>query len=567
MKNFLVKIKTYAVAHKIISSIILIVVIGGGYSIYKKNTSTTGEVRYVLGTATKNTVISSITGTGEVSALNQISIQPQVSGLITYVNVKPGDSVGDGRLLFTIDDTNAQQAVTNAEASLQSAQINLSKIQLQNSSTNLNSTLAKGYDDGFSTVSNTFLDLPGIMSGLNDMFFTSTISKNGQWNVDWYQGQVSASDNDAVIVYKQNFTTAYNTALKAYNDNFNNYKSTSRSSDNNTIDAIVSQTYDTIKLISSAIKSAGNYIDFVNASIKKNNGNVPAIISDNLTTLGGYTSQTNNDLQNLLSAKTQIQTNKDSFTSSDLDVQSSQLSVTQAQNSLQQAKNNLAYYSIHAPFSGIIASVPVQKGANVGSGTTLATIITTAQLASISLNEVDVSKIKLGEQATITFDAIPGLTITGKVSQIDSIGTVSQGVVNYNVQISFDTNDTRIKPGMSLNAAIITNVEQNVLTVPNSAVKTQGGSSYVQIFSSPLPTPLPGVQGSPSLSLPIEQTVTIGISDNTQTQILSGLNEGDQIVTRAISPSTTTTTTTAPSLFGSTTNRAGAGATRAPVAK
>jgi HlyD family secretion protein len=252
----------------------------------------------------------------------------------------------------------------------------------------------------------------------------------------------------------------------------------------------------------------------------------------------------------LLAIEAEIQSNKDAYTNSTLDTQSSQLSITQQENSLQTAKDNLSYYSIYAPFDGIIASVPVQKGQNVGSGTTLSTIITTKQIANVSLNEIDVAKIQLGQKVTLTFDAIPNLTITGKIAQIDSVGTVSQGVVNYNVKISFDTYDSSVKPGMSVNAAIITNVHQDVLTVPNGAVKTSGGASYVQTFSAPLPAPAAGVQGSPSAVPPTSQTITVGISNNTSTEILSGLNEGDTIVTRTISPTGTTATTTAPSILG-----------------
>jgi multidrug efflux pump subunit AcrA (membrane-fusion protein) len=179
----------------------------------------------------------------------------------------------------------------------------------------------------------------------------------------------------------------------------------------------------------------------------------------------------------------------------------------------------------------------------------LRTIITTQQNATVSLNEVDIAKIQLGQKVTLTFDAVPNLTIAGKVSQIDSIGTVSQGVVNYNVKINFDTNDAKIKPGMTANAAIITNVAQDVLTVPNSAVKNQGGTTYVQMFDTPLPAPLPGVQGSPSSVPPTQQIVVVGVSDNTSTEIISGLNEGDEIVTKTIT-SATTTTATAPSILG-----------------
>src|SRR5207248_903868 len=93
------------------------------------------------------------------------------------------------------------------------------------------------------------------------------------------------------------------------------------------------------------------------------------------------------------------------------------------------------------------------------------------------------------DKATLTFDAIPDLTISGTVAEIDSLGTVSQGVVTYNVKISFDTQDSRIKGAMSVSAAIITEVKQDVLVVLNSAVKSSSGASYVEMFDTPLAAP------------------------------------------------------------------------------
>ena len=386
------------------------------------------------------------------------------------------------------------------------------------------------------------------------MFFTSDPKIiNGQLYINWYAGQVGASDQTAALAYAQSLTDSYKTALAAYNKNVSDFEATSRTSDSATIENLISETYDTTKLIANVIKDGNSYIDFVNASMQKYNFNIPAIIATHKASLNTYTSQINSHLSDLLSAETSISSNKDSFTSSDLATQSAQISIKQAQNSLSDAEQNLSYYHIKAPFDGVMASVPVIKGDNVGSGTTLGTIITTKELATVTLNEVDVAKIALGEKATLTFSAIPNLTITGQVVQIDSLGTVSQGVVNYNVKISFDTNDTRVKPGMSVDAKIITKVEQNVLTVPNAAVKTQAGISYVQMFDTALSAPLPGVQGSVSLVPPRNQTVVIGISDATSTEILSGLNEGDEIVTKTITSTTKTATTTAPSILGGAT--------------
>src|ERR1035437_8308989 len=136
--NFINKIKLYIFAHKIISMVVLAIVIFDGHSIYANLTGTAGEARYVLSPVTKNTIIASVAGSGQVSVLNQIAITPTVSGTLTAVYVKPGDKVGSGQTLFVIDNTNAQKTIRDAQISLQNANLSLQKLQLQNSNTNLN---------------------------------------------------------------------------------------------------------------------------------------------------------------------------------------------------------------------------------------------------------------------------------------------------------------------------------------------------------------------------------------------------------------------------------------------
>jgi multidrug efflux pump subunit AcrA (membrane-fusion protein) len=149
-------------------------------------------------------------------------------------------------------------------------------------------------------------------------------------------------------------------------------------------------------------------------------------------------------------------------------------------------------------------------------------------VVKISLNEVDVAKIKLGDKSIMTFDAIDGLEMTGKVVQIDTLGTASQGVVTYNVKIALDTQDDRIKPGMSASASIITSVKTDVLTVPNSAVKSSGNNSFVQILDSK--------------NQPQNIAVTTGIANDTLTEITSGIKEGDKVITQTIIPSSSAST-------------------------
>ncbi len=102
---------------------------------------------------------------------------------------------------------------------------------------------------------------------------------------------------------------------------------------------------------------------------------------------------------------------------------------------------------------------------------------------------------------------------------------------------------------MSVSAEIITDAKQDVLIVPNGALKTEGGQSYVEVLDTPEPE-VAGVQGVTSKIAPRQVPVETGISNDTLTEIISGLKEGDTIIIRTITATAVTATTSAPSLFG-----------------
>ena len=272
-----------------------------------------------------------------------------------------------------------------------------------------------------------------------------------------------------------------------------------------------------------------------------------------MSSVTGHLSDVQTAQNNIVSAENSLNT---LVTGPDpLDVSSAQLSVLQQQD-------NYNNSFVRAPFDGVIAQLNVQNGDAVTSGTSIGTFITQQKVATISLNEVDAAKVQVGQKVMITFDAINGLSISGEVVGVDLVGTVSQGVVSYNVQIGFDTQDPRVRSGMSISAAVITDVEQNVLVVPNTAIKSQGTASYVQKFATKVPATSVGGQGITSTTPPVSQQVQIGVSNDSSTEITSGLSEGDQIVVRTIAPTTTTTTTQAPSLLGGGAGGGGGGAAR-----
>ena len=114
--------------HKAILAIIILVVAVAGYYSYKAWTNQPQPTHYVLAKASKGSVISTISGTGQIAASNQVNVQAQASGDIISVAVKEGDSVKTGQLLAVIDNSAALKSVRDAQANLESSRLSLEKL-------------------------------------------------------------------------------------------------------------------------------------------------------------------------------------------------------------------------------------------------------------------------------------------------------------------------------------------------------------------------------------------------------------------------------------------------------
>ena len=215
--------------------------------------------------------------------------------------------------------------------------------------------------------------------------------------------------------------------------------------------------------------------------------------------------------------------------------------------SYQQAKTNADMRTVTAPISGYITTLSINNGDQVsGSGSSASTSRSstggaTTSSSSTSVNspivitnlgnlkaqvqiaETDRPKVKAGQKAELTFSAVPDLTITGKVAEIDAVGTASSGVVTYNVTLTFDVQDKRLTPGMSVAASIVTGVYSGALLVPNAAVKTDSsGGAYVQVLAT--------TGGTPE-----NVTVTTGAAGESQTIVTEGLKVDQNVVVQTVS--------------------------------
>lgn len=562
--------------HKFLVGLLILLVLIGYYGFGRLNGGAT-ETRYVVAAVERGTLVSSVSGSGQISVSNQVDLKPKTSGDVILIAVDEGQRVAVGALIVGLDSRDAQKTVRDAETSLESAKISLEKLkqpadalsliqaqnaisQAQQSKQSAQEDLKKAYDDGYTAVASSFIDLPGVVTGLNNILNTATVNGN-QNNATAYYDLIKNYNQNA-DQFRDAALNGYQAARTAYDKTLQDYKNASRYSSSTVIDSLITETYETTKTISEAIKNTKNFLDLVSDTLTNSAPNTrqPALLSTHQNSLQSYTGTVNTHISGLLDISNSIKNDKETITGSDrtiaektealaklkagtdpLDIESQQLAIQQKENALLDAKEALANYSVRAPFSGVVAKINVKKGDPASSGTALATLITTQKIATVSLNEVDVAKIKTGQKATLTLDAFPGLTITGAVAQIDTIGTVAQGVVTYSVKIAFDTQDERVKPGMSVSAAIITDMKQGVLLVPNNAVKSRGSARYVQVADmtqvSSTQANANSSQGVVLLVPPVQRTVGVGISNNTMTEISNGLKEGDFVVVRTVSTS------------------------------
>lgn len=580
IKNIFPGIKSFALSHKIVSVLILVAVVSSPFAVYyffpKK-----AIVSYVTQAVKKGNISVSVSGTGQVSSLKNVDITSKVSGEVTAVYAEAGEAVSKGDILFKVNSTEGEKNVKQAELDLESAQLKLEEmtspvdeltlLQAQNALTdaeeskaNAETNLEKSYDDGFNNISNAFLDLPSVMTGLNNVLFSKSLSSNNsQQNIDYYATIVNYySDGSMGTVYQDDAYDKYIVAKTAYDKNLSDYKAASRFSDRATIESLIAETYDTVKSIAEAIKSANNLIELYRYTLSEKNQTYNSLADTHVSTLSGYTGKTNTQLSNLLSSKNSISGYKDDIESAersirvkqlslndveegytDLEIRTQELAVENAEQDLSDAKETYANYWIRAPFAGTISAVDAIVGDTANSGTVMGSIITKKMIATITLNEVDIAKIEIGQEVDLTFDALDNVSVKGEVYEVDTVGTVSQGVVSYTVKISFDTDNQSIKPGMSITANIITESVSDVLTIPSSAIKTFNGNSFVEVMNG---------------TTTERKAVETGITDDATTEIKSGLSEGEKVVV-STSSSTKKTTTTKSTTTNNNNNQQGPG--------
>lgn len=226
----------------------------------------------------------------------------------------------------------------------------------------------------------------------------------------------------------------------------------------------------------------------------------------------------------------------DDFDNAKLSYTQAKEQVVSAKEEVQRAQTNLGYATITSPIDGVVLSKSVEEGQTVAASFSTPELFTIAQdLTNMQVvadvDEADIGDVKEGERVTFTVDAYPDDTFEGEVKQVRQEATTTNNVVTYEVVISAPNADLKLKPGLTANVTIYTAERKGVLSVPSKALRftpqkeTVGKMKIVDVANAK--NKVWTIEGNSIVA----HKVNIGMTDGTNTQIVSGIAEGTKVIT------------------------------------
>lgn len=451
----------------------------------------------------------------------------------------------------TNDVNSAQASVSSSEVSLQNAKTNLANVKNSNEN-----SLNHSYEDAWNSVNSILFDCEEALNN-NDSVLDNEDA----------QDTLSATNSSYLNASSVSKAVAQN-SYEAAQDFKNSLSSDPSFSD---IEQAIDETMialgdtkatlsDTYSVLQSTITSAALTqveLDALKTSISSERTSINTAISSlttkeqaiatqevaNQTSLDGATASVNSATSALAVAKNNLtsvtSSSQNTIIAREGDLQrakdqldqvkagpsaaqrlSSQSQVNQAVASVELIQEQISDSSISAPYDGIVTSVEGEVGETVSSAEIfISMMIPNGFEIKANISEVDISKLKVGNEVEITFDALGSDQIfKGEVSEIDPAETEISGVIYYKVMTIFTADSSVIKPGMTANLDIMTAKRENVVKIPFQALKEKDdGSKYVQI-----------VEGSGVIS---EASVKVGLKGDVDLEITEGLSEGQEVIT------------------------------------
>lgn len=433
----------------------------GGYYLYQQHQVEQARQQVLAALRTevvgRGDIVSIVSATGAVLPEQQVNLFFQLPGIVTHVSVSRGDAVKAGQVLAQLDDADLLLAVQQATDALTVAELNRQKLlagptanDIAVANANLRAANANAYD---------------LSKGLP------------QQEIDIAQLQY-----DSQLAIYQRVSDQYNGALQFAQDypQFALPQETLDSLKANVEAAFYSAEIARLQLEQTQDSADKGALSVAYAQIVQ----AQAVLSQTIAPL------------------------------TDLQLAQADLAVAQAQTALAQAQLRLSRTQLTAPFDGVVATVNIKAGEASGTAPAVVLIDTTQFHLDVTVDEVDVAQLAVGQGVSLTVDALPGVPLNGKVDRLAPTAVGASGIVNYAVRLVLDPTEAPLRAGMSATAAITVAEAREVVLVPNWAIRRdrRTGQAYASLKVG---------------EALIEVEIDTGLRGESYTEILTGVSVGD----------------------------------------
>ncbi|HWI55176.1 MAG TPA: HlyD family efflux transporter periplasmic adaptor subunit [Desulfobacteria bacterium] len=538
------KIRNYKKVTFIIVLAALAVVYGTYW--YTTKDATSAEQNTAEAAATRGSIEVTVTGTGTILPVSSEDIGKNVSGTVKSINVQNGEKVKKGDLLMEVTNDTLKLQLENARLDLEKAAINLDDSSGQLAYDTITSPfsgrivsmdLKKGEDVSKNAVLATLQDDSQLVFDMPvDSVTAQKVSINQKVEVflpdqgETVNGRVMARNTQAVSGYNGENRVYLKVAVAATGNLSSGTKA-----------------FGTLTI-------AGKEVDALSVSTLEWIGStqVKATLAGEVSGIYVQEGQAVKAGQRLFALRSDTAQTQQ---------KTQQVAYEQAQLNVINLKTQLDDLTVRAPIDGTVSGMDVKEGDEIGdskssqtqassnaannaSGGTLGKIINTGQMeVSFSVDEVDIAKVKIGQTANVTVDALPDQSFKGKVTEIAEEGVVTNNVGSFEVTIMIDNPNTLLKSGMTANVTIVVAKKDDVVLIPIEALQEMGRRKFVL---TPVPEGAAGTAGSgrpqgsarsdgAAGSAGSEQRrgrkpVSVGLTNESFAEITEGLQEGDKVL-------------------------------------
>jgi len=509
MKKYIQKITGLIKNHYIISGVVLLVLI---IIIFSAGGNGTKDELFIV---KQDNVVQKVIVNGKTKPVNSVNLAFETNGTVKSVFVDVGSSVTLGQNLIALDQGEAYADLLKAQANLETVKARLDEIKTGTRPEEI--IIAKTevanaeivLSDAKNNISTKVLDSYGksddAVRNVADQFFTNPRSANPQFSL---------------FVPRANLREELNSGRAEMEILLNEWKNilsdTSKEgiakSENNLIK--VSLFMDKVGEAINAQTVSSDISQTTLTAYKTSVATTRTALVTAITSLGTAKEKLNSAEASLTVAKNNLSLKESGSTPQA--IRAEEAKVLQAEADVRYKEVQLSKMTLRSPQNGVVTIKSVNPGETVTPGKAVISIISPSNLELESnVSEISISKVAVGNKVNVSFDAFPGKVYYGTVTYIEPAETIIDGVVNYKVTVAFSDKYPEIKSGLTSKLEILTDTREAVLVVPQYAVITEDGKTFVlKQFGKDF----------------MKTEVTLGLSgQNGVVEVLSGLSQGDVV--------------------------------------